>query len=167
MRLPNADGTQREAFVAALKVKIKKLPGKRRVAIVTKRPQDPASDEELRFVLADLLQSRNDTVARLYALRNWVEVFYSEAKGELGAGQYQVRDLTSIVRHWRLVFVAYSLVVKLRRDGLLARRCKKTLHHPPDFEGPARLPAAALLAAVAPKAARYSQRAFTPRELLV
>ena len=125
VRLPNADGTQREAFVAALKLKIKRLPGKRRVVIVTRRPKDPASDEELRFLLTDLIQLRNDTVARLYALRNWVEVFYREAKDDLGAGQYQVRDLTSIVRHWRLVFVAYSLLVKLRRDGRLGRWCKK------------------------------------------
>lgn len=125
VRLKNADGTEREAFVAALRLKIKKLPGKRRVVIVTMRPQDPASDEDLRFLLTDVVQLRNATVARLYALRNWVEVFYGEAKDELGAGQYQVRDLSSIVRHWQLVFVAYSLLVRLRRKGRLGRWSKK------------------------------------------
>ena len=125
VRLKNADGTEREVFVAALRLKIKKLPGKRRVVVVTTCPDEPASDEDLRFLLTNLVQLRNDTVARLYALRNWVEVFYGEAKDELGAGQYQVRDLCSILRHWQLVFVAYSLLVRLRRKGRLARWSKK------------------------------------------
>ena len=120
-----ADGTEREAFVAALKVKIKKLPAKRRVVVVTHCPREPGSDEDLRFLLTNVKQLRNDTVARLYALRNWVEVFYREAKCDLGAGQYQVRQLEAIVRHWQLVFVAYSLLVMLRRRGRLGRRCEK------------------------------------------
>jgi hypothetical protein len=64
-------------------------------------------------------------VARLYALRNWVEVFYREAKDDLGAGQYQVRHLEAIVRRWQLVFVAYSLLVSLRQAGRLERWCEK------------------------------------------
>jgi SRSO17 transposase len=125
VRLKNADGTEREVYVAALKVKIKKLHGRRRVVVVTTRPDDPTADEELRFLTTNIVQLRHDTVARLYALRNWVEVFYREAKDDLGSGQYQVRDLESILRHWYLVFVAYSLLVRLRREGQLARWCKK------------------------------------------
>jgi len=125
VRLKNADGTDREVFVAALKVKIKKLPGKRRVVVVTHRPDDPEADEDLPFLLSNVVQLRNGTVARLYALRNWVEVFYREAKCDLGAGQYQVRQLEAIVRHWQLVFVAYGLLVLLRRRGRLGRWCQK------------------------------------------
>jgi hypothetical protein len=125
VRLKSADGTERQVHVAALMLKIKKLTGKRRVVVVTTRPDDPAADEDLRFLTTNIVQLRHDTVARLYALRNWVEVFYREAKDDLGAGQYQVRDLGSILRHWHLVFVAHSLLVKLRREGRLARWCKK------------------------------------------
>ena len=125
VRLKNADGTERELFVAALRLKIKKLPGKRRVVVVTHRPDDPEADEDLRFLLSNVVQLRNGTVARLYALRNWVEVFYREAKCDLGAGQYQVRQLEAIVRHWHLVFVAYGLLVLLRRRGRLGRWCQK------------------------------------------
>jgi len=125
VRLQNADGTEREAFVARLRVKIKGLVGKRRVVVVTSCPQEPSSDDELRFLLTNVVQLRDGMVARLYAWRNWVEVFYGEAKDELGADQYQVRDLSSIVRHWMLVFAAYSLLVKLRREGRLERWCKK------------------------------------------
>jgi len=124
-RLENADGTDREVYVASLKLKIKKLTGKRRVVVVTTQPENPASDENLRWLLTNVVQLRNDTVARLYALRNWVEVFYREAKDDLGAGQYQVRDLASILRHWQMVFVTYSLLVVLRQEGRLARWSKK------------------------------------------
>jgi hypothetical protein len=123
--LRGADGTERELFVASLRLKIKGLPRKRRVVVVTHCPEEPGADEDLRFLLTSVPQLRNDAVARLYALRNWVEVFYREAKCELGAGQYQVRELDSIVRHWHLVFAAYSLLVLLRRRGALARRCQK------------------------------------------
>ena len=95
------------------------------MVVVTTRPDDPTADEQLRFLTTNIVQLRHDTVARLYALRNWVEVFYREAKDDLGSGQYQVRDLESVLRHWYLVFVAYSLLVKLRREGRLARWCKK------------------------------------------
>ena len=125
MRLEGADGTEREVFVAALMLKIRRLPGRRRVVVVTRCPSEPASDEDLRLLLTNVAQLRHDTVARLYALRNWVEVFYREAKDDLGAGQYQVRHLEAIVRHWQLVFVAYSLLVLLRRQGRLARWCEK------------------------------------------
>lgn len=124
-RLPNADGTEREVYVASLVLKIKKLKGKRRVVVVTTQPEDPATDEDLRWLLTNVVQLRNDTVARLYALRNWVEVFYREAKDDLGAGQYQVRDLESILRHWQMVCVTYSLLVVLRQEGRLERWCKK------------------------------------------
>jgi SRSO17 transposase len=124
-RLRSADGTEREVFIAALNVKIKKLPGKRRVVVVTHRPDEPQADKDLRFLTTNLAQLRNEAVARLYALRNWVEVFYREAKDDLGGGQYQVRHLEAIVRHWQLLFVAYSLLVALRRHGRLERWCEK------------------------------------------
>jgi len=55
-------------------------------------------------------------VADRYAHRDWVEVFYREAKDDLGAGQYQVQDPASIVRHRTLVPVTYALLVWLKRQ---------------------------------------------------
>jgi len=123
--LAMADGTKREVHVARLLLKIKRLSGKRRVVAVTTRPNDPKADEDLRFLTTNIVPLRDATVADLDARRNWVEVFYREAKDDLGAGQYQVRDLGSIVRHWMLVFVAYTLLVLLKRRGQLGRWCKK------------------------------------------
>lgn len=47
-------------------------------------------------------------VARLYALRNWVEQGYKQAKDELGWADFQVRSDAAIRRHWALVCCAFS-----------------------------------------------------------
>jgi len=39
-----------------------------------------------------------------------VEVFYREAKGNLGLREYQVRDKRSLLRHFVLVFCAYTFM---------------------------------------------------------
>jgi len=40
-----------------------------------------------------------------------VEVFYREAKGNLGLKKYQVRDKRSLLRHFILVFCAYTFII--------------------------------------------------------
>jgi hypothetical protein len=47
-------------------------------------------------------------VVRLYALRNWVEQGYKQAKHELGWADFQVRTDRAIRRHWALVCCAFS-----------------------------------------------------------
>jgi SRSO17 transposase len=125
VRLISPDGTERETHCARLDVKIKKWPGKRRVIVVTNDPVHPERDEEKRFLTTNDTSLRDETVVCLYSLRNWIEVFYREAKSDLGAGQYQVRGIEPILRHWQMVFVAYSFVQSLRKNGCLGRWCKK------------------------------------------
>jgi hypothetical protein len=55
------------------------------------------------FPPADLAE-----VVRLYALRNWVEQGYKQAKHELGWADFQVRADRAIRRHWALVCCAFS-----------------------------------------------------------
>jgi SRSO17 transposase len=50
-------------------------------------------------------------VVRLYGLRDWVEVFYKQAKDELGWADWEVRRGEAILRHWHLVFCAYTLAL--------------------------------------------------------
>jgi hypothetical protein len=47
-------------------------------------------------------------IVRLYALRNWVEQSYKQAKNDLGWADFQVRTDTVIRRHWVLVGCAFS-----------------------------------------------------------
>lgn len=50
-------------------------------------------------------------VVETYSQRNWVEVFYREAKGWLGLREYQVREKESLLRHFILVFCAYTFIL--------------------------------------------------------
>jgi DDE superfamily endonuclease len=59
-----------------------------------------AGDREL--AAADLAE-----VARLYALRSWIEQSYKQVKNSLGWAHYQVRSDLAIRRHWQLVCCAF------------------------------------------------------------
>ena len=49
-------------------------------------------------------------IVNSYSNRNWVEVFYREAKGWLGLKEYQVRDKWRQDSHFILVFCAYTFI---------------------------------------------------------
>lgn len=57
-----------------------------------------------------------------YSQRNWVEVFYREAKRWLGLSEYQVRDKRSLLRHFVLVFCAYTFILWHTLTGGFRRR---------------------------------------------
>jgi len=61
-------------------------------------------------------------IVTTYSQRNWVEVFYREAKGWLGLKEYQVRDKRSLLRHFILVFCAYTFILWHTLTGGLRRR---------------------------------------------
>jgi hypothetical protein len=61
-------------------------------------------------------------IVRTYTERNWVEVFYREAKGWLGLREYQVRDKRSLLRHFILVFCAYTFILWHKLTGGLQRQ---------------------------------------------
>lgn len=61
-------------------------------------------------------------VATTYSQRNWVEVFYREAKGWLGLRDYQVREAKSLKRHWVLVFTAYTFIIWHQLTGGFRRQ---------------------------------------------
>ena len=61
-------------------------------------------------------------IVKTYSQRNWVEVFYREAKGWLGLKEYQTRSIKSFYRHLTLVFCAYSFIIWQQLRGGLRRR---------------------------------------------
>jgi len=58
-----------------------------------------------------------EEIVRLYALRNWVEQSYKQAKQELGWADFQVRQDRAIRRHWELVCCAFSFCWWARFHG--------------------------------------------------
>ncbi len=61
-------------------------------------------------------------IVNTYSQRNWVEVFYREAKGWLGLKEYQIRDKRSLLRHFVLVSCAYTFIFWHQLTGGLRRR---------------------------------------------
>jgi len=57
-----------------------------------------------------------------YSQRNWVEVFYREVKGWLGWREAQVREKKSLLRHFILVFCAYTFIIYHKLTGGLRRQ---------------------------------------------
>jgi hypothetical protein len=120
----------RSVWVALLAVHIPKLEGLRTVAIQLNAPTWAEATEIDYFLTNASTQQVSPTwVALTYSQRNWVEVFYREAKGWLGLREYQVRDAKSLKRHWVLVFTAYTFILWHQLTGGFRRQwATKPLH---------------------------------------
>ena len=110
-------------WVATIEVELSQLEGKRTIAIVMNASTfDQASDIDYFITNVGSSTATAEWIVITYAQRNWVEVFYREAKGWLGLSEYQIRDYRSLVRHFILVFCAYTFILWHTLTGGL-RRC--------------------------------------------
>jgi hypothetical protein len=110
-------------WVASIEVELARLEGKRTIAIVMNASTfDEASDID--YFITNVVGSiaTPEWIVTTYSQRNWVEVFYREAKGWLGLKEYQVRDKRSLLRHFILVFCAYTFILWHTLTGGLRRR---------------------------------------------
>jgi hypothetical protein len=110
-------------WVATVEVELSQLEGTRTIAIVMNASTfDQASDIDYFITNVDSPKATADWIVATYAQRNWVEVFYREAKGWLGLSEYQVRDYRSLIRHFIIVFCAYTFILWHTLTGGLRRR---------------------------------------------
>jgi len=110
-------------WVATIEVELSQLEGKRTIAIVMNASTfDQASDIDYFITNVGSSTATAEWIVITYAQRNWVEVFYREAKGWLGLSEYQIRDYKSLVRHFILVFCAYTFILWHTLTGGLRRR---------------------------------------------
>lgn len=110
-------------WVATLEVEIARLDGKKSIAIVMNASTfAQATDIDYFITNADPSIVTPEWIVNTYSQRNWVEVFYREAKGWLGLKEYQVRDKRSLMRHFILVFCAYTFILWHQLTGGLRRR---------------------------------------------
>jgi len=113
----------KKVWVATVEVEISRLEGKRKIAIVMNASSFENADDIDYFVTNfDPLIATPQWFIDTYSQRNWVEVFYREAKGWLGLKEYQVRDKKSLERHFILVFCAYTFILWHKLTGGLRRR---------------------------------------------
>ena len=113
----------RIVWVATIQVELSTMPESKTVAIVMNAPTLSAATEvDYLITNASTEKATDEWIATTYSQRNWVEVFYREAKGWLGLKEYQVRGERSLHRHWILVFCAYTFIVWHTLTGGLRRR---------------------------------------------
>src|SRR5919202_518912 len=99
------------------------LEKRRTIAIVMNASTfDSSSDVDYFITNVDSGIATAEWIITTYSQRNWVEVFYREAKGWLGLSEYQVRDYRSLIRHFILVFCAYTFILWHTLTGGLRRR---------------------------------------------
>lgn len=110
-------------WVVTKEVEISGLSGKRNIAIVMNAATFLEATD-IDYFITNISSSivTPKWIVDTYSQRNWVEVFYREAKGWLGLKEYQVRDKTSLLRHFILVFCAYSFILWHQLTGGLRRR---------------------------------------------
>ena len=110
-------------WVVTKEVEISGLTGKRNVAIVMNASTfSLATDIDYFITNVSASTVTPEWIVNTYSQRNWVEVFYREAKGWLGLKEYQVRDKRSLLRHFILVSCAYTFILWHQLTGGLRRR---------------------------------------------
>ena len=113
----------RTVWVATKEIELSKYAGKKVIAIVMNAATfDQASDIDYLMTNVEASKATGEWIVTTYSQRNWIEVFYREAKGWLGLKEYQVRDKRSLIRHWILVFCAYTFILWHSLTGGLRRR---------------------------------------------
>ena len=119
----NQPKTSKTLWVVTKEVEISGLTGKRNVAIVMNASTfSLATDIDYFITNVSASTVTPEWIVNTYSQRNWVEVFYREAKGWLGLKEYQVRDKRSLIRHFILVFCAYTFILWHQLTGGLRRR---------------------------------------------
>lgn len=113
----------RTVWVALSSVEISNLEGRKTIAIVMNAPTfEAASDIDYLMTNVGGAIVTEQWIVDTYSQRNWVEVFYREAKGWLGLQEYQVREKKSLEKHFILVFCAYTFILWQQLTGGLRRR---------------------------------------------
>jgi len=110
-------------WVATVEVKVSQLKGTRTIAIVM-NDSCFSNATEIDYLITNIesAQITPAWVIQTYSQRNWVEVFYREVKGNLGWRECQLRGKIPLLRHFVLVFCAYTLIVWHTLTGGLRRK---------------------------------------------
>ena len=109
-------------WVATVEAKLSQLEGTRTIAIVMNASTFDSSRDVSYFITNfDSSIATAEWIVTTYSQRTWVEVFYRQAKGWLGLREYQVRDKRSLIRHFILVFCAYTFILWHTLTGGLRR----------------------------------------------
>ena len=110
-------------WVATISAETKGLEGQRELAIV----MNASSVSEATKIDYLITNSQGEGaigewIVKTFSNRNYLEKFYREAKGWLGLKEYQMRKKESLIRHFILVFTAYTFIIYQQLMGGLRKR---------------------------------------------
>ncbi|HIK09109.1 MAG TPA: IS701 family transposase [Oscillatoriaceae cyanobacterium M33_DOE_052] len=114
----------KQVWVAVFSATLTRMPLKMKTFAIVMNAASYESATEIDYLMTNAPETvaTADWFVRTYSGRNWVEVFYREVKGWLGWREYQVRDKRSLMRHFTLVFCAYTFILWQKLTGGLRRR---------------------------------------------
>ncbi|BAQ63381.1 IS701 family transposase [Geminocystis sp. NIES-3709] len=114
---------EKTLWVATINIELSALSGIKTVAIVMNADTFENSTD-IDYLMTNEIGEKvcGNWIVETYTQRNWIEVFYREIKGWLGLSQYQVRNKRSLMRHFILVFCAYTFIQWHRLTGGLRRQ---------------------------------------------
>ncbi len=110
-------------WVATICAETNGLEGKRTIAIVMNASSvDEAT--EIDYLISNEVGDSvtGEWIVKTFSKRNYIEKFYREAKGYLGLKEYQIRKKDSLIRHFILVFTAYTFIIYQQLMGGLRKR---------------------------------------------
>lgn len=110
-------------WVATIEAKTNGLEGKRNIVIVM-NASSVSEATEIDYLITNELgdQVTGEWLVKTFSSRNYIEKFYREAKGWLGLKEYQIRKKESLMRHFILVFTAYTFIIYQQLMGGLRKR---------------------------------------------
>lgn len=110
-------------WVAKIQAETNGLEGKRAIAIVMNASSvDEATEIDYLITNKPGEQVTGEWIVTTFSTRNYIEKFYREAKGWLGLKEYQLRKQESLIRHFILVFTAYTFIIYQQLMGGLRKR---------------------------------------------
>jgi hypothetical protein len=113
----------KKLWVAVIKAEIEKLSGLKTIAIVMNANSfEKATEIDYLITNESHEKATAEWIVSKYSQRNWIEVFYREIKGWLGLSEYQLRNKNSLMKHFILVFCAYTFIQWHRLTGGFRRR---------------------------------------------
>ena len=110
-------------WVATIQAETNGLKGQRTIAIVM-NASSVESATEIDYLITNKSGDKvtGEWMVKTFSNRNYIEKFYREAKGWLGLKEYQMRKKESLIRHFILVFTAYTFIIYQQLMGGLRKR---------------------------------------------
>lgn len=107
-------------FAKSFKMKCLKNP-KVQVVLISEYDEKKDKWSDIVALVSNQITWHAEKIIKSYLLRWSIETFFRDSKQHLGLGDYQMRKLAGIKRHWCLVSLAYVFLIKMKLESSLIK----------------------------------------------